>query len=178
MRVKLKKNQYDDKFSLQLLKIGNGDVPIDIISGRISFPQDFCNYTKSREELVTKVFPNIFNNYNNRNWLGERAILAPRNKEVYAINNIIMSTIPTEPVTYKSIHTVVEEEEAVNYPTKFNSLDMPGLPPHVLTLKVGVPIIMLRNINPPQLCNGTRMTVKKLMTNVVEATILTGPFKE
>jgi ATP-dependent DNA helicase PIF1 len=35
----------------------------------------------------------------------------------------------------------------------------------------------LRNINQPQLCNGTRLAVKKLMSNVVEATILTGPFK-
>ena len=37
--------------------------------------------------------------------------------------------------------------------------------------------IMLRNINQPKLCNGTRLSVKKLMTNIIEATILTGPFK-
>ena len=36
---------------------------------------------------------------------------------------------------------------------------------------------MLRNINQPKLCNGTRLSVKKLMTNIIEATILTGPFK-
>ena len=27
------------------------------------------------------------------------------------------------------------------------------------------------------LCNGTRLSVKKLMTNIIEAKILTGPFK-
>ena len=36
---------------------------------------------------------------------------------------------------------------------------------------------MLRNINQPKLCNGTRLSVKELMTNIIEASILTGPFK-
>ena len=38
-------------------------------------------------------------------------------------------------------------------------------------------IILLRNINQPKLCNGTCLSVKKLMTNIIEAKILTGPFK-
>ena len=37
--------------------------------------------------------------------------------------------------------------------------------------------IMLRNINQLKLCNGTRLSVKKLMTNIIEAKILTGLFK-
>ena len=40
-----------------------------------------------------------------------------------------------------------------------------------------MPIIMLRNIKQPKLCNGTCLSVKKLMTNIIEAKILTGPFK-
>lgn len=39
------------------------------------------------------------------------------------------------------------------------------------------PIIVLRNINPPRLCNGTRLAVKKLMSNVIDATILNGKFQ-
>jgi len=35
-----------------------------------------------------------------------------------------------------------------------NSLTIPGL--HILTLKIVTPIMILRNINPPKLFNGTR----------------------
>ncbi|GFT82266.1 ATP-dependent DNA helicase [Trichonephila clavipes] len=36
---------------------------------------------------------------------------------------------------------------------------------------------MLRSVHKPKLCNVTLLAVKKLMNNVVEATILTEPFK-
>ncbi|XP_070141579.1 uncharacterized protein [Drosophila kikkawai] len=36
---------------------------------------------------------------------------------------------------------------------------------------------MLRNLNHPRLCNGTRLSVKKLMNNVIQATIIKGKFK-
>ncbi|XP_066228790.1 ATP-dependent DNA helicase PIF1-like [Saccopteryx leptura] len=102
----------------------------------------------------------------------------PKNKDVYELNNIIHSNIQSEAVTYKIVDTVVEADEVVNYLTEFlNSLDLPGMPLHILQLKIGVPITMLLNINQPKLCNGKWLAVKKLMSNVIEATILTGPLK-
>jgi ATP-dependent DNA helicase PIF1 len=72
----------------------------------------------------------------------------------------------------------MNHDEVVNYPAEFlNSLDLPGMPPHVLTLKIGVPIILLRKINSPRLCNGTRLSVRNLMNSIIEATILNGKFK-
>ncbi|GBP71922.1 hypothetical protein EVAR_38255_1 [Eumeta japonica] len=114
-------------------------------------------------ELVQKVFPNITQNYKNHQWLSVRAILAAKNIAIYTINFTIQNEIPGETTTYESIDAVVNQDEVVNYPTEFlNPLDLPGMPPHVLTLKIGAPIILLRNINPLRLCNGTRLSVKKM----------------
>ncbi|CAM4834521.1 unnamed protein product [Rotaria magnacalcarata] len=48
------------------------------------------------------------------------------------------------------------------------------MPSHNLVLKVGSPIMLLRNLNAARLCNGTRLCVKHIMPHVIEATILTG----
>jgi hypothetical protein len=50
--------------------------------------------------------------------------------------------LPGDLVSYKFIDTVVDATEAVNYLTEFlSSLDLPGMPPHYLQLKVGSPVI-------------------------------------
>lgn len=110
----------------------------------ITLPPDFCNITPTKDELISNVFPNIAQNYKNHQWLSERAILAAKNIDVNAINITIQNEIPGEAATYKSVDTVMNQDEVVNYPTEFlNSLDLPGMPPHVLTLKIGVPIILI-----------------------------------
>lgn len=178
MRVALQNDPSADEFSKQLLAIGNGQIPVDMLTGLISIPPNFCELASSKEELITKVFPNIGRNYLNHDWLSERAILAPKNKDVDDLNFIIQSNIAANLHSFKSVDCVTNEDEATNYPTEFlNSLDLPGLPPHNLQLKVGSIIIMLRNLNQPKMCNGTRLAVKQLKNNVIQATILKGKFK-
>lgn len=178
MRVVLQNDQSADLFSKQLLAVGNGEIPIDISTGLISLPPDFCQFASSKEELITQVFPDIGRNYVNHVWLSERAILAAKNKDVDDLNSKIQTQIPGQLHSFKSIDCLTNIDEATNYPTEFlNSLDLPGLPPYNLRLKVGSVIIMLRNLNQPKLCNGTRLAVRKLMSNVIHATILKGNFK-
>ncbi|XP_046803760.1 uncharacterized protein LOC124419194 [Lucilia cuprina] len=162
MRVELQNDQSGEAFSKQLLDIGNGKIPVDISTGCIQFPPGFCQFTESKSELIRKVFPNIAQNYKNHDWLSERAILAAKNIDVDELNFKIQSEIAVELMTYKSVDSVTSKNDVVNYPTEFlNSLELPGLPPRNLQLKVGSVIIMLRNINQPRLCNGTPLAVKK-----------------
>jgi ATP-dependent DNA helicase PIF1 len=62
------------------------------------------------------------------------------------------------------------------YPSEFlNTLTPSGLPPHVLKLKIGCPIILLRNIDPANgLCNGTRLVVRGFQRNTIDAEIMVG----
>ncbi|XP_050339701.1 uncharacterized protein LOC126766040 [Bactrocera neohumeralis] len=148
VRVQIQNDPSADTFSRQLLAIGNGQLAVDRETGLTTLPDNFCNIASTKEELVSSVFPNIAENYRNHNWLAERAILAAKNKDVGQMNADILTHVPGELVTYQSVDTVTNQDDAVNYPTEFlNSLDLPGFPPHRLQLKVGAPIIMLRNIN-------------------------------
>ncbi|KAL6646681.1 hypothetical protein ACP70R_015758 [Stipagrostis hirtigluma subsp. patula] len=65
------------------------------------------------------------------------------------------------------------------YPQEFlNTIQMSGLPDHHLQLKVGVPIMLLRNLDPTKgLCNGTRLIVTQLTHRIIEAEIITGKAK-
>ena len=72
---------------------------------------------------------------------------------------------------------VVDEcDDSINYTTEFlNSLNVAGLPPHMLTLKVGAIVILLRNINVKEgLCNGSRLIIKELNVNSVRCSIAVG----
>ncbi|XP_060880216.1 ATP-dependent DNA helicase pif1-like [Metopolophium dirhodum] len=156
MSVALQNDPSAAEFSRQLLALGNGQIPVDVSTGLISFPENFYNYK-------------------HLDWISEREILAAKNKDVNCWNCIIQSKIAGELRSYKSVDSVTVENEAINYPTEFlNSLDVPGTPQHNLQLKVGSIIIMLRNLNHPKLCNGTRLSVKKLLNNLIQATIIKG----
>ena len=119
--------------------------------------------------------------YREREYLEERAILCPRNETVREINEHIMSQIQGEEVTYRSLDTMCKATtnsfrmENMT-PTEFlNTLKFPGIPDHKLKLKVGLPVMLLRNINQAAgLCNGTRMTITQLGNKYIEAQIITG----
>ncbi|XP_015364154.1 PREDICTED: uncharacterized protein LOC107161993 [Diuraphis noxia] len=125
-----------------------------------------------------KMFPNLIQNYINHQWLSARAILAVKDYDLSTINITILNEIPGNTKTYLSIDAVINQEKFVIYPTEFlNSLDLTDIPSHVLTLKFGVFIIFIQNINLPRLCKGTRLSMKTLMNKIIEATILNGKFK-
>ncbi|GFU05911.1 ATP-dependent DNA helicase [Trichonephila clavipes] len=64
-----------------------------------------------------------------------------KNLDVDAINFKIQQSLSGNEITFKLIDTVVDPDEVVNYPVEFlNSLDLPGMPPHNLRLKIAFEI--------------------------------------
>jgi ATP-dependent exoDNAse (exonuclease V) alpha subunit len=111
-------------------------------------------------------------------YFSERVILAPRNIDVTEINNAIQSCLAGEGKTYLSADCTFQDggvrDDSIPQEC-LNTLTLSGMPVHKLTLKIGCPIILLRNVNSPKgLCNGTRLIVTKLLSNVIEAKVLTG----
>jgi ATP-dependent DNA helicase PIF1 len=83
--------------------------------------------------------------------------------------------LPTNSRTYKSVDVIMDPSYDLLYPVEFlNSLEPMGIPVRNLQLKVGVLTMLLWNLDPPDLCNSTRLWVKNVYFHLIEATILTG----
>ena len=77
-------------------------------------------------------------------------------------------------MTYLSHDYLHDDHSAEMFPEEFlNSLHPSGLPSHSMTLKVGAPVLLIRNLNPAKhLMNGTRLIIKELHANYVVVKIL------
>ena len=69
----------------------------------------------------------------------------------------------------------VEGDTHKLYQHKFlNSTSQGSIPPHILKVKKGTPLMLLRNIDPRyDLCNGTRLLCRGLFKNMLDVEILT-----
>ena len=131
------------------------------------------------KELAEHVFPNLKVNHQKQGWMDGRAILAPTNNKVDDINNLITDTFPGEPVILTSSDEVVNQDDLRRYNVEYlNTLSPNGLPNHRLFLKKGMPLMLMRNLNPKMgLCNGTRLIFDKIHKNyLLECSIVGGQF--
>ena len=113
----------------------------------------------------------------NKDYITSKAILSTRNDWVDRINMKMISSFQGGEVEYHSFDSAADDPHNY-YPAEFlNTLTPNGLPPHVLKLKVGCPIILLRNIDPANgLYDGTRLVVRGFQINTIDAKIVLGQY--
>ncbi|XP_076057281.1 uncharacterized protein LOC143034821 [Oratosquilla oratoria] len=113
-----------------------------------------------------------------RQILPVRAIISPTNNDVEIINEFVYNKVIGKEVVYMSVDVGCESIEGMDVQASvFNSMDSPSIPPHKLRLKEGAIVMVMRNICPPKICNGTRVMVTNLRRNVIVGKILTGVYR-
>lgn len=137
----------------------------------ITIPESFISSSGGDliDDVISSAYRSLEVRYYDREYLRNRVILAPRNDIVDDVNNRILNRLPSESKTYLSVDRIASTSEnfdshSVLYPVEYlNSLNFSGLRNHQLELKVGMPIILLRNLNQDNgLCNGTRLVITQL----------------
>eukprot|EP00889_Picochlorum_renovo_P007403 jgi/Picre1/34433/NNA_001901.t1 len=107
------------------------------------------------------------------------AVLVPKNDTATRINDSLLDALidGEEDRLFVSINVISDGRHQRDdaYPEEYlASIKESGLPPHVIRLKVGAPIIALRNIT-KGVSNGTRMVVTKILNHSIKARVVHGP---
>ncbi len=112
------------------------------------------------EGTLTNLYSNLVENFGKANYIVSKAILTPKNVNVKVISDIIMEKIPGKIILYPSADLInlledsAVEQSQIYLPEFLRSLKIPELPSSKLKLKLGIPIVLLRNLNPSEgFCN-------------------------
>ncbi|SCV73763.1 BQ2448_6193 [Microbotryum intermedium] len=98
--------------------------------------------------------------------------------ELDSINAGLLTMVPGDVSEYRSADDTAEAANGLDdgllgallSPEHLNTLDVRNSPPHLLKIKVGTPVILLRNVDPEAgLCNGTRLLISRAMSRVLDA---------
>jgi ATP-dependent DNA helicase PIF1 len=192
MQVMAANSEEQRKFAKWVLNVGDGsflaiakEEGVDRywikIPSHMRLPTEDC----SLRRLIRTIYPDHQRHFGNAMYFMQCNILAPKNINIDEVNNAILESLSKELHTYLSANFLTPTKEGASaatrvsmdslYPVEFlNILQFHGIANHKLKLKVGVPILLLHNLNQSiGLCNGTRLIVKRLSQRVIEAEIIT-----
>ena len=138
------------------------------------------------DTLINATYPNISMRQSS-SYFAERALLSSRNADVKELNDLLLAQFPGDPQAFQAVNNIDNESGAsdpngiplnVAYPPEcLAALDTSGLPLSNLQLKIGAPIMILRNLDPTNgLCNGSRAIIINMTQRVLQVRLLTGDF--
>ncbi|XP_039690648.1 ATP-dependent DNA helicase PIF1-like [Medicago truncatula] len=171
-------------FGKWILSIGDGnDASDDNGEIKVETPEDLLisDPTNPLMSLIDFVYPDLNDNLGDQLFFQERGILAPTLDSAEHVNEFMMSLIPSEEKEYLSSDSICRSGENYDVQSEWftleflNGIKSSGIPNHRLKLKVGCPVMLMRNIDQANgLCNGTRLTVTHLGKSTIVATVITG----
>lgn len=149
-RMKLIENvrQKNKEFGDLLLNIGNGQINDE--NECINLPDNFVTKTP----LVDVIYPDAVDITDYKS----RIILCPTNADVKYINELVLQKNPNEMKKLYGTDTLNDNAYEKQFANEYlNTLQSSGFPDYCLNLKIGAPIVILKNISVKDgLVNGTR----------------------
>ncbi|XP_010423670.1 PREDICTED: ATP-dependent DNA helicase PIF1-like [Camelina sativa] len=187
MSGKLSMTETNDinEFSEWILAVGecklsepnDGEVLIDI-------PDELLinNASDPIEAITKEVYgdPKLLKDKTDPKFFQERAILCPTNEDVGINNDFMLDQLEGQEHIYLSSDSIEPSDKRsannpVMTPEFLNIIKVSGIPNHSIRLKVGCPVMLLRNIDARGgLMNGTRLQITQMAEFVLEAIIITG----
>ena len=103
--------------------------------------------------------------------------MAVTNRQVGHLNRSIALRLQGGLSLYKSADQAANPEDRDRYaPELFQSLPDFSLPDYLLQLKIGMPVMLLRNLDAPRLCNGTRIRLTAVGQRMLKGEIMGGSY--
>ncbi|KAK1378545.1 hypothetical protein POM88_025289 [Heracleum sosnowskyi] len=132
---------------LQLRKRGNEPCWIEIPPELYVEPGD-----NGKKVVVNTIYYDLHKRCNEAYYFKDRAILTPLNEDVNLINREVLEQFSGESRVYRSVDSICKstvnyESMEIMYPPEYlNTIRVSGVPNHELELKIGAPIILMRNL--------------------------------
>jgi PIF1-like helicase len=183
--MRLDRNAEEAVFATWLLRIGEGQEQ-EGMEGMVTLPAA-SKVIGGIIDLIKISYPNLERIRQPPDWFAKRSILSTRNHDVDDINLRVLNMFPGLERVMLSADKVVEDEhdvaltggdrQLIYTPEFLQSVSIPGFPLAKLRLKVGVPVMVLRNLDPSNgICNGTRLLLTQIRPRILEGIIMGGKF--
>ncbi|KAK3894114.1 hypothetical protein Pcinc_002132 [Petrolisthes cinctipes] len=179
MRVRHSKSGEVQQFADYLLSVGEGrekdedeciTLPDDMLLPIDSTINDLCSFIYPASSAVSADISDISH-------LAGRGILAPLNKDVEEINKHMVQKLLGEERVYTSVDTVTNPDIAAQYQLEDHHCHrLSGFPDHVLRLKLGAHVNVIRNLYPSMICNGTKLLIIRLNSNSIQGKTIEGRY--
>nr|XP_016465484.1 PREDICTED: ATP-dependent DNA helicase pif1-like [Nicotiana tabacum] len=143
-------------FSDWILAIGDGMIGSSVDGNeKVQIPDDLLikESVDPISAIVESTYPDFTRCCNDIGYLQQRVILAPTLDMVESINQYMILLNHNSEKSYLSSDTICSSDqtysalEHVHTPEFLNTIKCSGVPNHALTLKVSVPVMLLRNID-------------------------------
>jgi ATP-dependent exoDNAse (exonuclease V) alpha subunit len=150
--------------------------------GNIMIPSHMKCRVNSVDCLIDTIYPGISSGNLGLDYFSQRTILSSLNVDVDALNKLVLSKFPGEVHVYHSADFIPDceqsggEDPMLNYPVEYlNEINCSGLPLAKLELKIGCPVMILRNLDAAHgVCNGSRGILTQCRNRVLEVQLLNG----